>query len=471
MTPSNKKQNKKGGGGDVSKQITDLKNTMKGIARSVAIQAKPVVKQGLLATGRALGSFAGSQVGMPILGSTLGEKVFSKISKAIGSGDYAIMGAKANSLISGNVQHKDDGFHFVHREYVTDITSAGTGAFNLRSYDVNPGLNSVFPYLAPIASQFEEFRINGLIFEFVSTSSNYAANTALGTLIMSAEYNSTATPYTSKVTMENANNALAERPDRNMMFGIECDEFAQAKYYVITANTANTPTNLTTPCTFYFGDVLPSNITAGTVLGELWVSYDISFFKPRPSQSIGNYFSHFRSTYSSVEASASGTPLNLSKGAQSLVSLSTGFGVWAGSGIRVTGSVNDVFILTLTCRANVGSLSALTISLHGSNVPALTQETGTIVAVNFWGTTDPLNSQPTNHIRATYTGVSNNSLYSTLQICYQFTKTGTAVINPWGVAPSTIFSYTSGTGTTSSADNIYSDIQVYKIGAGTSNLL
>ncbi len=466
-----KGKNGKKNNGKMEKQINDLKNTMKGIAKNVANAAKPVVKQGLLSSGRALGSFAGSQIGMPVLGATIGEKVFSKISKAIGSGDYAIMGASTNSLISGNIKHKDDAFHFVHREYITDIVSAGTGAFNLRAYDCNPGLSTVFPYLAPIASQFEEFRINGMIFEFVSTSSNYAANTALGTLIMSAEYNSTATPYSTKVSMENSNNALAERPDKNMMFGIECNEFAQSKYYVITSNTASTPQNLTTPCTFYFGDVLPSNIVAGTVLGELWVSYDISFFKPRPSQSIGTNFTHLRGVYSSVEASASSATLNLSKGSQSLVSLSNGYGVWTNSGIQITGNINDVFILTVTCRANASALSALTVFLHGSNLPSLTQVSGTIAQANFWGSTDPLSAINQSVLRCTYTGTSNTSLYSTLQVCYKFTKSGVVVINPWGTAPNTVFTYSSGTGTTTTLDNIYTDIQVYKVGSNSDSTL
>lgn len=368
-----KKNNKKGGGGDVGKQIADLKNTMKGIAKTVAVQAKPLVKQGLLSTGRALGSYAGSQVGMPILGQTVGEKVFAHISKAIGSGDYEIMGARTNSLINNHSQIKNDGFRFVHREYIRDIVADGTASFNLRGFACNPGDSYVFPYLYAIAQQFEEFRINGMIFEFVSTSSNYAATTTLGTVIASAEYNAASTPYVSKVQMENANNAVQCRLDGNLMFGLECNEFPNERYYVNTPASVATPVNLTTPANFYLATVIPASVPNNTILGELWVSYDVTFFRPRPTiysnVSFGLKYAHLRYAYSAPVA-LTDSPMGYAQmwaGATSISPVVQGIsGFFNSGGFQISNLLKDD-IFMVVCTITMTTTGSMTAKSSSSN--------------------------------------------------------------------------------------------------------
>lgn len=365
MTPKNSNKNNNS---NIQHQLEILQKKMKSMAKSTVKELKPVVKQALISSGKIAGKQVGSAVGMPILGEHIGEKVFASLSKAIGSGDYEIMGARANSLFSGNMQRKGDGFSIVHREYIRDITANGSGTFSLDAFDCNPGLSDVFPYLCNIANNFEEFRINGMIFEFVSTATNYSANTSLGTVICTAEYNTSATPYTSKVQMENANNAVAARTDRNILFGIECDEFPNSRYYVKTVTAAATPVNLTTPATFYVGQVLPTSIPAGTIIGELWVSYDITFYRPRPqvsgvldSASFAHFPYKFSTLLNAVNAAVSFSDIYAGMYTSRVIGMAATSAI---NGIRITGSQNDVYAIYMSCNTfpNAGTLTTTSVS-------------------------------------------------------------------------------------------------------------
>jgi len=280
-----KKQNKRTVNGKGAYNMTDLGNDLKNVA-------KTAVRTALTEGGGALGSVVASRLGMNAsAGGGVGRTLGAKLSRIIGSGDYVIGNEVAvNALINGSrtgdvnasFASTNDVVRVRHREYIQDVVSGSVaGAFTNLGLAVNPGLAGLFPYLASIAQNFEEYKFNGLVFEFVSTTSPYNSSSAMGSVIMAMEYNPLAPPFTNKQSMENSDFAVSTRFDKNMMYGVECKQFTQNAYLV----RYQTATPLTAYDTGLFQVAVQpaSTFPTNSVLGELWVSYDVTLSRPRIS--------------------------------------------------------------------------------------------------------------------------------------------------------------------------------------------
>lgn len=146
----------------------------------------------------------------PTLGSVggqLGTIAGNFLSKIFGLGAYKM---KRNNVYNDMVSQQVPVMHsssesvvFRHREYIADVSSSTT--FTTTSYSVNPGLSATFPYLCNIAQNFQEYQFNGLVFEFKSTSADAlnSTNTALGSVILAAQYRADAPLFVDKQQMLN----------------------------------------------------------------------------------------------------------------------------------------------------------------------------------------------------------------------------------------------------------------------------
>jgi len=286
------KQQKQKGSRQPTKTSQKRPPGSRGQARSEPSQksVKPMIRQALKSMGTAMGSSLGAYMGAPKQGAQFGKTVGMKISKLIGSGDYAVTDAPAvNSLFpkssngGGYAQFSSSSgaTRITHREYIKDIqTSLTAGAFSIEGLEINPGLSFNFPYMAAIAQNFEEYRIRGMVFEFVSSCSSYSSGTAMGTTIMAMEYNSAAPAFTNKPQMENSDFAISARFDKNMMYGVECSSNVQNSYYV-RSGASSLPVTTTDLGVLYIATQPSASLTAGMTIGELWVSYDIELLRPR----------------------------------------------------------------------------------------------------------------------------------------------------------------------------------------------
>lgn len=226
------------------------------------------------ATPSRVGRSLGSLVGQPNLGAAAGRS----LATLFGHGDYKI---KTNSLIGGSNPPKFSkgsrrGTRITEREFLFDITSSSTvGAFKNESLRLNPLDPFTFPWLSNIAGLFDQWEPHGIVFEFVSTSSSYnGASQALGSVIMATEYDVSDPPYSSKQEMENSDFACSSRPSVNLMHGIECSSAERPLQILYTDNPNSTFSDLGN---FQVATVGLSN---GSVkVGELWISYDITFYK------------------------------------------------------------------------------------------------------------------------------------------------------------------------------------------------
>lgn len=286
-------------------------------------------------------SDAGGSVGSS-LGKFLGEKaggllssVASPFLKLIGMGDYRAEGPKHNSLyernrevpvshggqlsslVGGNpnpmnmgacsVQFGAKAPRVTHREYIGPIYG-GTG-FITRTYRIQPGLSgplSMFPWGSSIAKCFQQYRLCGMILEYKSTSTNYAAGTALGTVMMSTLYDAEATPLGSVAEVDNNDFTTSDAPSNSFIHPIECasDKNTVDVRYVRTSNGTSLSTDDRLSDVGVF-QLSTNGLTAGTTvqIGELWCSYDIEFLKPAlVDQHLGTTFQATGSSTTSTGA-------------------------------------------------------------------------------------------------------------------------------------------------------------------------
>lgn len=254
-------------------------------------------KNGVLGTaGGALGGALGTALGGPaggLLGSTLGKLGGAALSSIFGFGDYTVSNVgsvKENNIALANAANIPQfgagkvSARFVHREFLGDVySSAIPGAFKIDSYPINPGLERTFPWLSGVVgAKFQQYRINGMTFEFRSMSSDAlnSTNTALGSVIMATDYDSADNVFNSKQEMENTEYGVSCKPSVNMLHAIECAR-AQTPVTELYIRAWDVPSGK--DIRFYdmgrFSIATTGCQGSNVNLGELWVTYDIECFK------------------------------------------------------------------------------------------------------------------------------------------------------------------------------------------------
>lgn len=244
-----------------------------------------------------MGGMIGTALGGPaggLLGTTLGRLGGAALSSIFGHGDYAVTNVSAlkenNIALSNSAQIPQFGSgkvacKFVHREYLGDVFSAATAnTFKIDSYPINPGQSKTFPWLAGVVgAKFQQYRINGMTFEFRSMSADAlnSTNTALGSVIMSTDYDSAdSNVFSSKQEMENTEYGISCKPSANMLHGIECAR-TQTPVSELYIRAFDVPSGKDIRL-YDLGrfSIATTGLQGTNVnLGELWVSYDIDCFK------------------------------------------------------------------------------------------------------------------------------------------------------------------------------------------------
>lgn len=202
-----------------------------------------------------------------------------------GNGDYSISG----TIMSGStpkMHNSKGGIVISHCEYISDIAT-GTGtptAFNIDGFPINPGISSTFPWLSQVAQNFEEYQIKGMAFHYKSLSVDAIASTSvnLGAVIMATDYNVNHGLFNSKAAMENYEFSVSAKPSVSMLHPIEVkpSQTVLPRLYVRTEgqNIASQDQRLFDIGLFQIATQgLPA---AAKSIGELWVTYEIEFFKP-----------------------------------------------------------------------------------------------------------------------------------------------------------------------------------------------
>ncbi len=303
--------------------------------------------------GAITGQRLGSMFGFPML-KGVGRWLGSGIGTLMGSGDYSIVGPQPayNVLANGNQIPKFNSTRqtniVCHREYLGDIT--GTAAFNNTSYPLNPGLFTTFPWLASVAQNYQQYRLHGIVFEFRSLITDFVTSGAPGVVIMSTNYNADSPVYNSKQEMENAEYAVATKPTVNLMHGIECNT-NQTVLNELYVRSGNVPANQDLRLYDLGNFQIATQGNPTQLLGELWVSYCVEFFKPVLPATVGGDVASNHTFKTGVTAlTPMGTVTSFSVGSLTVVSGNT----------------------SLTFNSQTGNLYSITFYWHGTSSPAIT---------------------------------------------------------------------------------------------------
>lgn len=206
-----------------------------------------------------------------------------------GFGDYEV---KSNSLLSAGTDGKLGGevpimkntrsLNIIsHREYLGDVIST-TDPFKVLTFPIQPGLSSTFPWLSPVANCYQQYRLRGAVVEFRSLATSYAALPNIGYVAMASQYDVLDEPYTSKLELENSEFSTSRKTDQSFIHPLEC---ANSQTVLPEKYIRNGPVptggdkRMYDLCDVYLA--VGGQPSSGAVIGELWISYEVEFLKPR----------------------------------------------------------------------------------------------------------------------------------------------------------------------------------------------
>lgn len=219
-------------------------------------------------------------------GAMIGRGIGGGLARITGLGDYQISQPVAQNSLAGQTPpmfgNSTGATRIRHREFIGDIYSSTN--FQVRSYPLTPGIPTLFPWLSHIAANYEQYRFRGLVVEFKSTSASAlnSTNTALGVVGLATQYDAAEPDFVSKQEAENYIGAQSCNPSNSLLHFVECAP-GQNPLNLMYVRTGVLPTNQDVK--FYdLGKVqlfTQGMQQANVNIGELWVSYEIEFAKPK----------------------------------------------------------------------------------------------------------------------------------------------------------------------------------------------
>lgn len=237
-----------------------------------------------------------------------------------------------------------------HREYITDVYGPTT-SFNIQSYSINPALQSSYPWLSQLASNFDEYEFVQLVYEFRSTTTDIgnSTNGQCGTVIMATNYNAAAPAFTDKQQMMEYAHAHSCKTTEHMVHGVECDKSKTALSSVLytRASPLVGQEDLKTydHGNFQFAIANSPSGFANNPIGELWVYYKVMLRKPKLFVTRGLEIDHdtyvtpntSSATVANVYANTAARPMN--QGFTLYRSQASNLGVIIGPSVFVTPGV------------------------------------------------------------------------------------------------------------------------------------
>lgn len=195
-----------------------------------------------------------------------------------------------------------------HSEYIGEVISGTTTAFNTQAYGINPGNYSTFPWLSTISNNFQNWEAEKIVFEYrsltsESTSSAAGALVGMGSIIMSTQYDSAQSVYPNKSQQENSDYAISCKPSESIMHAVECKPkynplgvlYTSPQLGTNNSGIANADIRMQNLGIFQISSV---GIPTGGVnldLGEIWVHYRIKLLKPQLGAYLGALLSsHYK---------------------------------------------------------------------------------------------------------------------------------------------------------------------------------
>lgn len=196
----------------------------------------------------------------------------SSIPPPIISANYSRLLQKSEPRIQGT--YKECRVH--HRELLD--TLIGSTAYTVqKTYKLNPGDRNSFLWLSSLAQNWEFYRFNSLKYEFHTR----IGSTSVGSVTMVPDYNTDDGPPVSEIVAGNFDQAVEDSPIKDISIRLNPQDLLGGKtrkYVRINALLANEESNDYDSGVMYF--ITNDCADSTTVLGKIWVEYDVTFMVP-----------------------------------------------------------------------------------------------------------------------------------------------------------------------------------------------
>jgi len=183
--------------------------------------------------------------------------------------------ARQNRTSAPNVVGNSKFVRVSHREYLGDVT--GSTAFTVQKFQsINPGLSAAFPWLAPIARQYETYFVRSMSFEYETQESTATA----GTICMALDYDPSDTAPQNKTQLLSYKGAVRSPGWAPVVMSCSIPDLSVhgAGRFVRAGTIASTDVKLYDVGNFALAT---QGFAGATVAGELYVSYVIDFMTPQ----------------------------------------------------------------------------------------------------------------------------------------------------------------------------------------------
>jgi len=163
------------------------------------------------------------------------------------------------------------GITIKHREYIGEVN--GNTSFSASSYQVQPGLNVSFPWLSGIANNFEKYRVKSLVLEYI----NVSATSERGRVTMAFDADPLDEDPAGKVDLFSYKGAVEGSVWSPLRLVIPCEN---KDYFTRDGTISGTDLK-----TYDMGKLIvgASNTADTSVIGELFLSYEIELTIPQPT--------------------------------------------------------------------------------------------------------------------------------------------------------------------------------------------
>lgn len=209
---------------------------------------------------------------------------------AMGGGaiDNALVGAGVGSAGIPTFGPEQAEYKITKTEFLRNIYAPTVpGAFQNLVLPLQPGLESTFPWLALVASQFEEYEFVQLMFYWRPMVSDFNSGTGqVGEIVMATQYNPGEAPFQDVSRAKNYMGAMSTKSSIPMNHGVECDPLrnsgAAGKY--VRVGPLQGPNQDIKQYDLGTLNVMVSGTPpaySDQVLGELWVAYTVVLRKPK----------------------------------------------------------------------------------------------------------------------------------------------------------------------------------------------
>jgi len=172
-----------------------------------------------------------------------------------------------------------NGMRIRHRELVTGTLLGSIAYTNQLSLAVQPGVAATFPWLAPQANQWEQYKCHKLVVEYVPI----VGTSTQGDVIISPDYDSSDPIPTTEVAAANNAGTVQDSCWKNLTMRLD-----------MSAAMGLGPRKYVRPCaiagdikTFDVAKVFVGTVnnTGASAVGKIFIEYDFEFFVPQNSPS------------------------------------------------------------------------------------------------------------------------------------------------------------------------------------------